>query len=105
MRSYVKRKAEHAASVQRVDDAIVPQARRCVVGVPLGLVLAANAIDEAALIRFRPGFAACLQTVASHSREHLGRLFATHDGDARVWPHPEEPCTVGATTHRVISSS
>src|SRR5690349_20775670 len=43
VRSYMKREAEHAAGVERVDDAIVPQARGGVIGMALGFVLVADA--------------------------------------------------------------
>ncbi len=37
--------------------------------------------------------------------EHPGGLFATHHGDARVGPHPEEARVVGAAAHAVVAGT
>ncbi len=80
---------EHAARVERVDDAVVPEPRGRVVRVALRLVGGAD------LVRIG---------IADH-RQHRRRLLAAHHGDARVRPHPELARLVGTAAHRVVAGA
>src|ERR1700741_4012704 len=81
---------EHRAGVGRVDHAVVPEPRGGVVRVALVLVLGADRVLEPLLVGRRPLVAARFELVAANGGEDGGRLLATHPGDPRVGPHPEE---------------
>src|SRR5574343_165892 len=85
-----KAEAEHAAGICRIDDAIVPEARRGVVGVALRLVLLADRCLEGGLFVGAPGLASGFDAVALDSGQHAGCLFAPHHRDAGIRPHPQE---------------
>src|SRR5690348_5828759 len=57
MRAYRKSKADTRSGVNRVDDAVVPQPRRRIVGVALVLVLGPDGRLERLLLVGRPGLA------------------------------------------------
>src|SRR4249919_2620790 len=71
---YRQGKSEYAARIDRVDDAVIPEPRRRVIGMTLLLVLFADFLPEGALFRFRPGLAARLLTIPANNREDGGRL-------------------------------
>ena len=71
----------------------------------LGFVLLAYRLLEIGFVLLRPGFAARLDAVALHLREHGRRLLAAHHRDARVRPHPQEAAAVGAPAHRVVAGA
>src|SRR4029077_1066919 len=97
--------AEHAPCIDRIDDAVVPEARRRVVRMALALVLLADRRLERVFLFLRPGLAGCLDAVAAHGREHTRGLLAAHHADARVRPHPEEARLVAASAHRVVAGA
>src|SRR5688572_25637064 len=97
------RLAEHAARVDRIDDAIVPEPRSSVVRIALRFVLLANLAHERLTFAVRPRLVARLQTVAAHCRKHLRRLFAAHHGDARVRPGPDHARRIRPAAHRIIA--
>ena len=70
----------------RVDDAVVPEPRRRVVRIALGLVLRAD------LVRIG----------AADRGENRGRLLSAHHADAGVRPHPELPRLVRPAAHPVV---
>ena len=43
--------------------------------------------------------------IAAHRGEHLRGLLASHDGDARVRPHPQEAPAIGAAAHRIVAGA
>src|SRR5574343_1020487 len=86
---------EYAAGVGRIDDAVVPQAGRGVVGVALGFVLLADRRLEGGFFLGRPGLAGGFDAVALDRGQHAGRLFAPHHRDTRIRPHPQEARRVG----------
>src|SRR5581483_4317126 len=85
---------QHRARVERIDDAVVPDARGRVVGRPLRLVLLADAGLEA--------LALVLALERADHREDRRGLLAAHHADARVRPHPELPRLVRAAGHAVV---
>src|SRR5882672_4146575 len=90
--------AEQAPRVERVDHAVVPEARARVVGMALALVLLADRLLELLFLLLGG-------EVALDRGEHAGRLLAAHDGDARCRPHPEEARPVGAAAHAVVAGA
>ena len=96
---------EDGAGVDGVDDAVVPQARRGVVGVALLFVARPDGGFERFFLFSGPVFAACGFLVAAYGGEHGGGLFPAHDGDAGVRPHPQEARRVGAPAHAVVSGA
>src|SRR5574343_1729718 len=98
-------KAEYAAGIGRVDDAVVPQASRGVVGVALGFILLADRRLEGGFFLGRPGLAGGFDAVALDRGQHAGRLFAPHHRDARVRPHPQEAWRVGTAAHAVVAGT
>src|SRR5690606_25652103 len=100
-----KRKGEYASGVAGADNAVVPETRRGVVGVPFVLVLLADRRLEGFLFLGAPAAAATFNAVAPHRREHAGRLFAPHDGDAGIRPEVKHARAKGASAHAVVSSA
>src|SRR3954447_10075547 len=82
--------ADHRPGVHRVDDAVVPEPSRGVVGVTLPLVLLADRRGESGLVSLGPRLAALLQGVAPDGRQDRRGLLATHHRDAGVGPGEEE---------------
>src|SRR5437868_3258314 len=95
--------AQRGARVGGVEDAVVPQARRAVVGAALNLVLLQRGPHKLVLLRGRHLRAACAQVIEPHLQEHRGRLLPAHHRDARVGPHPQEAWVVGAAAHGVVA--
>src|SRR5690606_2387653 len=62
--------AERHAGIQRVDDAVIPQPRRCIVRVPLLLILGADRRLEALFLLGRPVLPARRKAVAANRRQH-----------------------------------
>src|SRR6186713_1801730 len=75
----VQREPEHAARVQRIDNAIVPQTGRRVIRVSLAFVLRTNLRHKRLLVGLRPILAADLRAVAPNGGQHLRGLLAAHD--------------------------
>src|SRR5215467_16384302 len=94
-----ERKPQDRARVGRVDDAVVPDARGGVIGMPLAFVLLAKRRLERLLVRGAPGTALGLGRFLAQEPEHARSLLAAHDRDARVRPHPEKARSVGAPAH------
>src|SRR3546814_3707292 len=94
---------ERHAGIERIDDAVVPQPGRRIIGMALLLILGADRSLESLLVVRRPVVAPRGAAVAADGGEHLGRLLAAHHRDARVRPHPEEARAVGAPAHAVRS--
>src|SRR5919202_1435846 len=95
--------AQGCARVGGIGDAVVPQARRAVVGAALDLVLLQRGPHEFFLLRGRHVLATCAQVIQPHLQEHRGRLLAAHHRDARVGPHPQEARVVSAAAHGVVA--
>src|SRR5512138_2000840 len=64
------RLTEYASCVDRIDDAVVPQARSRVVRIALRFVLPADLAHECLALLVRPLLVARFQAVATHGREH-----------------------------------
>src|SRR5262249_21267484 len=94
-----ERKPQDRARVGGVDDAVVPDARGGVVGMPLAFVLLAKRRLERLLVGGAPGTALGLDRFLAQQPEHARSLLAPHDRDARVRPHPEKARSVGAPAH------
>src|SRR5450432_4834061 len=71
----------------------------------LTFVLIADGTLERLFLVFRPGFSRRFQAVAADRREYRGSLFAAHDADARVRPHPQETRLITAAAHGVIAGA
>jgi hypothetical protein len=54
MRGDVQRQAEHAARVERIDDAVIPEPRSFFLGLTFCMLLISFAFHESALIRLGP---------------------------------------------------
>src|SRR5690349_7880368 len=89
--AHVEREPQDVAGLGRVDDAVVPETRRRVVGAPLLLVLGADRRLELGLVLGAPRAAAGLDLVAADRREDGCRLRSAHDRDAGARPQPQEP--------------
>src|SRR5262249_56444885 len=68
--------AEHVARLERVEDAVVPEACGGVVGAPLGLVLGADRCGETLLLVGRERLSPGGQPLAPHGAKPLRRLLA-----------------------------
>src|SRR5690606_9638150 len=100
-----QRQPEHAARVGGIDDAVIPQPRGSVVGMALALVLLEDRLLEPFLFLGRPLLAARGGAVAPDGGEHGGGLFAAHQRDACIRPHPQEARAIGAAAHGVIAGA
>src|SRR5262245_10683063 len=100
-----ERKPQHSARVGRIDDAVIPDAGRRIIGMALAFVLLADWRLERFVIRRTPDAALRLGCFLSQQSEHAGGLLAAHDGDARVRPHPQKAWPVGASAHAVIAGT
>src|SRR6195256_1656355 len=100
-----RRQAERQrhARVDRIEDTVVPQPRRGVIGMALAVVLLADRLLESFFLLLRPRPAPRLDIVAPHGGEHARRLLAAHHRDARAGPHPQEARPVGTAAHAVIA--
>src|ERR1700730_16521898 len=96
-------KRQRRARVDRVEDAVVPQPRRGVVGMALAVVLLADRLLKNFFLFLRPRLAPRLDVVAPHGGEHARRLLTAHHRDARAGPHPQEARPKGAAAHAVIA--
>src|SRR5262249_20823605 len=94
---------EYCAGVDRVDDAVVPDARGGIVGMALALVLLADRRLERFVIRGAPAAALRLRRLLTKEPQHARGLLAAHDRDARVRPHPKKARAIGAPTHAVVA--
>src|SRR4029077_10798254 len=97
-----ERQAEHGAGVDRVDDAVVPDARAGIIGMALTLVLLADRRLERFVIRGAPASALGLRRLPAQEAQHARSLLAPHDRNARVRPHPQKARTISAPTHAVV---
>src|SRR5690625_3988864 len=86
-----EREAEDAAGVGGIDDTVIPEACRGVIRMALGFVLLAQRLLEGFLLLLAPLVALALDAVALDGGQDARGLFATHDRDTRVGPHPEKP--------------
>src|SRR5262245_46917521 len=81
---------ERVAGLERIEDAVVPEARGGVVGAALGLVLGERRGGELLALLGRHRLAARLELLELDGEQRLRRLLAPHDGDAAVRPREEE---------------
>src|SRR4051794_40718523 len=77
---------QHLPRVKRIDDAIVPQARGCVVWIALLFILVANRPLELLFLFAAPIFALGFESVAAHARQRVGGLPAANQGGAQLGP-------------------
>src|SRR5918912_6065 len=70
--------ARSVTSVGGIEDAVVPQARRAVVGAAFNLVLLQRGPHKLFLLRGRHVLAAGAQVIQPHLQEHRGGLLAAH---------------------------
>mmetsp|Transcript_30667 Transcript_30667/g.88944 ORF Transcript_30667/g.88944 Transcript_30667/m.88944 type:complete len:361 (+) Transcript_30667:104-1186(+) len=90
--------------VPRVNNAVVPQSRRGVVGRALLLVLVQGRSPEfLQLLSRHLGLALPLQLLLLHGGKHVGRLCSTHDADPGVRPHEQKPGVVGSAAHAIVA--
>src|SRR2546423_13832361 len=86
-----EREGQHGAGLRRIQDAIVPQTGGRVIGRAFQFVLVENRLPDPLILLGRELPVLAGQLLALDRREHACRLLATHDGNARVRPHPEKP--------------
>src|SRR5262249_45945893 len=96
---------EHHARIRRIDDAIIPQPSRTVIGIPLLGVFIQYRLHELALLVGRHRFAMSLELVDFHLKQHTSRLLASHYGNPCARPHPELSRPVSPAAHSIISSA
>src|SRR6185369_16928975 len=100
-----ERQPERHARIDGIEDAVVPQPRRGVVGMALALVLIADRLLEFLFLFLGPGAAFGLDVVAPHRCQHARRLFAAHHRDTGRGPHPQETRAIGAAAHAVVAGA
>src|SRR5665647_1450550 len=100
-----KTQRQHAARVGRIDDAVVPQARRGEIGVTLHFILITNRRLKVFFFLGTPLLTLALDAITAHRGQHTGRLLATHHGDACVGPHPQKARAISTTAHAVVAST
>src|SRR5207244_9730507 len=88
-----------------IENPIVPKPSGGVIRRSLVLVLVQNWLADRLLLFGRKWLAIARKLIAFDGRQHASRLFAAHDGDARVGPHPEEPRLVRAAAHAVVADN
>src|SRR5262249_28017462 len=84
-----------------IEDPVVPQPGRRIVGRALALVLRDDGIADRGLLLGAERLSVARELVALDRREHAGGLLAAHDGNARVGPHPEQARLVRPSAHAV----
>src|SRR5712692_10012902 len=92
------RETQQPPRVGGIDDAVVPEPRARIIGMPLALVLLADR-------RFEGLFSLSGRKIPFDRREDTRRLLAAHDRYARVRPHPQEAGAVGAAAHAVVAGA
>src|SRR6185503_381966 len=88
-----------------IENPVVPEARRGVVRRALLLVLLEDRTANLLLLFRGERLALASELVSFDRRQDASRLFATHDRDARVRPHPQEARVVGAPAHAVVAGA
>src|SRR3546814_20444635 len=94
-----------SSDLERIDDAVVPQPGRRIIGMALLLILGADRSLESLLVVRRPVVAPRGAAVAADGGEPLGRLPAAHPRDAPFRPQPTEHRAVGAPAHAVVAGT
>ena len=89
--------------LRRVENAVVPQARRRVVRRALVIVLLEDRLPHRLLVFGGERLAFARKLVALDGRQHARGLLATHHRDAGVRPHPQEARLVRAAAHSVVA--
>src|SRR5205814_3061930 len=97
--------AKHGARIDRIDDAVVPQARSCIKRIALSVVLGADRRLERLFILAAPFAALGLDRFLAQQRQHGCGLFAAHYRDTRIGPHEEETRPIGAACHAVVAGT
>src|SRR6267154_3804180 len=77
---------KNAPRFRRINNTVVPQARRRVIGMTLRLVLLPDRLLERFFVRGRPFLTGCLQLVTLYSGQHTRGLYAAHDRNTRIGP-------------------
>ena len=94
-----KAQRDDPAGVGGVDDAVVPQPRAGIIRMALALVTLADRSLERSFV----GGAG--EAARFDRGQHRRRLFAAHDADPGVRPHPQEPRRESATAHAVVAGT
>ncbi len=90
---------------RRIEDPVVPQPGRRVVGRAFALVLLQDGLANGLLVVGGQRLPVARELVPLDRRQHAGGLLAAHDRDARVGPHPQQPRLVGAPAHAVVAGA
>lgn len=96
---------DDATCVDGVDDAVIPESGGGVIGIGLLFVFCEGWGFEFRLLFGGHGLASECKLIHFDREEDIGGLFAAHDGNAGVWPHPELAWAEGASAHAVVSGT
>src|SRR4029453_16335526 len=96
---------ESVGCIQRIDDAVVPQACGRVVGVALVLVLRADRRLEFLFVLGGPSTALGFDVVASYRGQHARGLLAPPSRDASLGTHPHETRPECASAHAIVAGA
>ena len=91
---------QDVTGLRGIDHTVVPQAAGSVIGVALPLVLFADRCLEGGFVFRAPVIS---QLVALDGGQHAGGLFAPHDRNTAVGPHPQKARIEGAAAHAVVA--
>src|SRR6202048_965553 len=99
------REPEHLAGVRGIDHTVIPQACAGVVRMAFAFVLLADRRLERGLFVGAPRGSLGFQGATADCRQHSRRLFASHDRDARIGPHPEKARIERPAAHAIVAGA
>src|SRR5438105_15505490 len=79
---------KYGTCIAWINNAIIPEAGGAKIGIALGLVLVENGLFESGLFLLAHAFATGGQPFLTDCCQYTGTVFAAHDRDMGVGPHP-----------------
>src|SRR5690606_18143761 len=80
-----------------------PQPRAGIVGMTLPLVLFENRLAQRLFLLGAEDLAGALSLLMLDLHQHAGCLFAAHNRNTCIRPHPQKARIIGAATHAVVA--